>query len=287
MAGVADKHTIVFVTGPSGAGRTTALRVLEDLGLEVIDNLPLDMVSHLLNGPSVNRSLALGIDVRNRDFSVQTVMNTLEEAGASDEFEPSLLFLDATTDVLLRRFSETRRSHPLGRKQGVDQSIIEEAQLLERLRERADVLIDTSDLSPHALKTEISKWYGPDGAGFLTVSLKSFSYKRGLPRGVDMVIDCRFLRNPHWDEGLRHKTGRDPAVAAYVSDDAKFKEFHSSLKDMVLFLLPAYLNEGKTNFGLAFGCTGGKHRSVFLTELMAQDLKSAGWLAKVSHRELQ
>ena len=287
MAIITEKHRIVFVTGPSGAGRTTALRSLEDLGFEVIDNLPLAMVPHLVNSPAINRSLALGVDVRNRDFSVSATLDAFDFVAASDEFAPSLLFLNANEDVLLRRFSETRRRHPLGSRQSVEESIIEEAALLERLRTRSDILIDTSDLTPHDLKTEISKWYGQDGAGFLTVSVSSFSYKRGLPKGVDMVMDCRFLRNPHWDEGLRPFTGKEPRVGAYIEKDPKFSAFSKHLEGLMEFLLPAYLDEGKANFGIAFGCTGGRHRSVYLAETLSKHLKLAGWLVKTNHREIE
>lgn len=286
MAFVADKHTIVFVTGPSGAGRTTALRALEDLGWDVIDNLPLALLGHLLSGPQINNSLALGVDVRNRDFSVQAVLDAVDDVKSSDHFTPSLLFLDAKTEVLIKRFSETRRRHPLGRDRAVLPSIVEEDHILTRLRERADILIDTTELSPHDLKSEISKWYGMNGTGFLTVSLQSFSYKRGIPRGVDMVMDCRFLRNPHWEEKLRHLTGVEEKVQAYIEEDPKFDPFYEKVKSLMLFLLPAYLDEGKSNFGLAFGCTGGKHRSVFLTEKLAKDLKPKGWIVKIIHREL-
>ncbi|MEO0343783.1 MAG: RNase adapter RapZ [Pseudomonadota bacterium] len=279
-------HRIVFVTGPSGAGRSTALRALEDLGFEVIDNMPLAFVPRLLAGPSLNRSLALGVDVRNRDFSVGAVFDAIETVRASEEFEPQLVFLTANPEVLSRRYSETRRRHPMSPESTADEGILAEGKLLDLLRARADILIDTSDMTPHDLAADVGKWFGPEGARILSVTLMSFSYKRGIPRGVDMVLDCRFLRNPHWDERLREKTGRDAAVGTYVKNDTRFEPFLINVNDLLTLLLPAYLDEGKAHFTLAFGCTGGKHRSVFLTETVAKHLQQAGWLVKVRHREI-
>ncbi|MEM9715519.1 MAG: RNase adapter RapZ [Pseudomonadota bacterium] len=281
-----SRHQIVFVTGPSGSGRSTALRALEDLGFETIDNMPLAFVPRLLAGPSLNRSLALGVDVRNRDFSVGAVLDAIEIVRASEEFEPVLVFLNANADVLSRRYSETRRRHPLSPEAAADDGIVAEGQLLNRLRERADILIDTSELTPHDLGREIGNWFGAEGARFMAVTMMSFSYKRGIPRGVDMVLDCRFLRNPHWDEALRPLTGQSDAVGDYVRQDLRFDAFRKHVNDLLILLLPAYLEEGKAHFTLALGCTGGKHRSVFLAETLSKDLQDGGWLVKTRHREL-
>ena len=286
MSVVADKHRIVLVTGPSGAGRGTALRALEDLGLEVIDNMPLALVPRLLIGPSINRSLALGVDVRNRDFSVGAVLDTIEKIRASDEFEPVLVFLDARSEVLSRRYSETRRRHPLSPESGADEGIETEARLLDKLKDRAEVLIDTSDMTPHQLASEMADLFAADASRFLAITVMSFSYKRGIPRGADMVLDCRFLRNPHWDEALRSGTGMDRAVGDYVAADARFPKFRNHVSELLKFLLPAYVDEGKAHFTLALGCTGGRHRSVFLTESLSKDLQNDGWIVKIRHREL-
>lgn len=281
-----EKHRLVLVTGPSGAGRTTALRTLEDLGFEVIDNLPLALVPRLLDGPSLNRALALGVDVRNRDFSVGAVLDTFEAVKASEEFEPMMVFLDASREVLSRRYSETRRRHPLSPESAADEGIAAETQLLDRLRDRADILIDTSELTPHNLSAEIANWFSEARGRFLALTVMSFSYKRGIPRGADMVLDCRFLRNPHWEESLRPLTGQSEAVGSYIEKDAKYKPFLNHVSGLLTFLLPAYVDEGKAHFTLALGCTGGKHRSVFLTETLSKDLQSDGWTVKVRHREL-
>lgn len=281
-----EKHRIVMVTGPSGAGRTTALRALEDIGFEVIDNMPLALVSGLLSAPQINRSLALGVDVRNRDFSVGAVFDTIEQIAASEEFEPVLVFLDARGDVLSRRYSETRRRHPLSPESAADVGIETEAKLLDRLKSRAEFLIDTSEMTPHQLTAEIAELFSPQSGRMLAITVESFSYKRGIPRGADMVLDCRFLRNPHWDEALRPLTGKDPEVGRYVTEDPRFEEYRDRVSNLLKFLLPAYVDEGKAHFTLALGCTGGRHRSVFLTETLSKDLQTDGWIVKLRHREL-
>jgi UPF0042 nucleotide-binding protein len=198
-----------------------------------------------------------------------------------------VLYLDARVEVLLRRFSETRRRHPLAPDESPEIGIAREADMLGPLRARADHVVDTSELSPHDLREELLRWYGQEGSAGLTVSIQSFSYKRGLPMGVDMVIDVRFLRNPHWDPVLRPRDGRDPAVAAHVAEDPRSAPFFEKLLDLVQFLLPAYEAEGKSHFALAFGCTGGKHRSVALAESLAETLAERGWQVSIRHRELE
>jgi len=158
---------------------------------------------------------------------------------------------------------------------------------LRSIRNRADVLIDTSDLTPHDLKAEIARWYGQDADRQLAISIHSFSFKRGLPRGVDMVFDVRFLNNPHWDPNLRELDGRDSRVVGYIEDDARFDDFFQRVKDLVLSLLPAYRLEGKSHFAIAFGCTGGQHRSVALAEMLSKALAEAGWAVSIRHRELE
>ena len=281
------KSGIVFVTGPSGAGRRTVINAFEDLGFETIENLPLDMLPRLLSGPMFDRPLALGIDVRTRDFTVRGVIDALEQVAEHDGYEATLLFVDCDVESLLRRYSETRRRHPLAPDGSPREGIEMELRLLDSLRNRADVLIDTSELSPHELRGEIeSQFGGAKGAG-LAVNLQSFSYKRGVPRGIDMVMDCRFLRNPYWEESLRAKTGLDSAVSAYVQADPRYRQFFDQLKDMVAFLLPAYRDEGKSHFSIGLGCTGGFHRSVSVTEDLAKALAPHGWQVSIRHRELE
>ncbi len=284
--GIAAPGRVILVSGPSGAGRSTALAVLEDMGCETIDNMPLSLVPRLMDGPALARTLALGLDVRNRDFSVAALLDLLDWLTTSGRI-PELVYLDAQPEVLLRRYSETRRRHPLAPAESPQQGIERELDLLVPVRLRADLLIDTSTLTPHDLKAELSRWFDPAGAQRMAVMIHSFSYKRGLPRGIDMVFDCRFLSNPYWDATLRGRDGRDPEVAAFIARDGRYAPFFEKVNDLVAFLLPAYSDEGKSYLSVAFGCTGGQHRSVATAVALAERLGSAGWTVSLRHHELE
>lgn len=279
---------VIVVTGPSGAGRSTAVRALEDMGAETIDNLPLSLVPRLLDGPPLSRPLVLGIDARNRDFTPAALLETLDRLVGAPQHEIDLLYLDARIDVLLRRYSETRRRHPMAPAEPPLQGIEREMELLGPIRARADFLIDTSELTPHDLKADLMRWFGRQGGGAagLAVSVHSFSYKRGVPRGIDTVFDCRFLANPYWVADLRHLDGRDASVVGHITGDPNFAPFFERVEDLIEFLLPAQVDEGKAHFAIGFGCTGGQHRSVMLAESLAAALRAKGWTVSVRHREL-
>lgn len=280
-------HRLVLVTGPSGAGRSTAVKALEDIGYEAIDNLPLTLLPKLLDGTPLKRPMALGIDVRNRDFSVDALIDVLGVLSAQEDLETELLYLDCSTDVLLRRFSETRRRHPMAPAESPLEGITRELDLLGPIRARASILIDTSDLSPHDLRAELEGLFDANSEKHLAVSVQSFSYKRGMPRGVDMVFDCRFLRNPYWQKELRKLDGRSERVSGYVAEDARFSEFFDRVGGLVNMLLPAFTEEGKSHIAIAFGCTGGQHRSVALAEKLANELAASDWRVSIRHRELE
>lgn len=278
---------VVLVTGPSGAGRSTAINALEDMGFEAIDNLPLSMLPRLLDGPPLGRPLALGLDVRNRDFSTNALIETIDRLGITPGCVPELLYLDSRAEVLERRYSETRRRHPMAPAESPEIGIARELDLLVPIRARADILIDTSDLTPHELRAEVERWFAPEAGRGLAVSVNSFSYKRGLPRGIDMVFDCRFLRNPYWEPTLRGLDGTDAAVQAHVGGDPRFAAFFGQVLALAELLLPAYSEEGKAHLSIGFGCTGGQHRSVTVAEMLARALAEAGWQVSIRHRELE
>lgn len=277
---------LVLVTGPSGAGRSTAINVLEDIGFEAIDNLPLRLLPRLLEGPN-DMSMALGIDARNRDFSTAGFLDAIEQLSSRDDVDLTILYLDCRSDVLLHRYSETRRRHPLAPAESPETGVARELDLLQPIRDRADNLIDTSDLSVHQLRAEIEEWFAPGGKKNLALTVQSFSYRRGLPRGIDMVFDCRFLSNPYWVPDLRSLNGLDPKVAAHVASDPRFDAFFSRILDLTRLLLPAFVEEGKSHLSIAFGCTGGQHRSVALTQALSAALAEDGWQVSIRHRELE
>ena len=274
---------ILLITGPAGAGRSTAIHILEDMGYEAIDNLPMHLLPRLLSGGPVERPLAIGIDTRTRGFDPTAILEILD---SETQTPPTLVFLDCNQETLLRRFTETRRRHPAAPDEAPIVGIRYEIDLLEGLRERADILIDTTDYSPHDLKAEMGRVFDYGQSHSLTISVQSFSYKRGTPRGVDMIIDCRFLQNPHWQDDLRALNGKDPSVAEFVKADPLYDAFFNQLYAMCDLLLPAYRKEGKAYFSIGLGCSGGKHRSVAVTESLAKLLAEDGWQVSIRHREL-
>ena len=277
---------VVLVTGPSGAGRTTAINALEDVGFEAIDNLPLTLAPRLLEGPALHRPLALGLDTRNRDFASNQMMETIETLAVNAAIRLEVLYLDCSVDVLIRRFSETRRRHHLSPDGAALFGIELDLGLMQSVRARADILIDTTTLSPHDLCAEITRYFVPDQQKAMAISLQSFSYKRGTPRGVDMMFDCRFLRNPYWDKDLRSKNGLNAAVQAYVGEDTNFTPFRKKILEFADFVIPAHIVEGRSHLTIGFGCTGGKHRSVSIVEVVRKDLQLRGWHVTIRHREL-
>lgn len=280
-------HRLVMVTGPSGAGRTTAIHAFEDMGYEVIDNLPLSLVPHLTSGPGLGRPVALGLDVRNRDFASKSLIGLIDNLTADPRVGLSVLYLDCTPSALIRRYSETRRRHPMAPDETPTQGIERERELLVPVKVRADHLIETTEMTPHDLKAEVARLFSRGRVDRLAVSVQSFSYKRGLPRGLDMVFDCRFLANPHWTPALRDLNGFAPEVTAHIQNDPRFEEFFHRLRGLILMLLPAYRDEGKAHLSIGFGCTGGQHRSVAVAELLGKVLAEAGWPVSKRHRELE
>ncbi|MBX3497952.1 MAG: RNase adapter RapZ [Alphaproteobacteria bacterium] len=278
-----------MVTGLSGAGRNTALNALEDHGYIAVDNLPLFLVDDLLRpGTGDAQPLVLGIDVRSRGFTTPAVVDHVRDLRARADLDVRLLYLDCDNDVLLRRFTETRRAHPLAQERPVLDGIVDERRLLRPLRDHADVTIDTSQLAPHELKALMLGHFAPRaGGGGLRIAVMSFSYRRGLPREADLVLDTRFLRNPHYVDGLRPLTGQDGGVARYVKADRDFKGFFRGITSLLEPLLPRFDSEGKSYLTVAVGCTGGRHRSVLVAEELAAWLRRRGRVVTLTHRDLE
>ncbi len=278
---------VVLVTGPSGAGRTTAINALEDFGFEAIDNMPLSLIPRLLDGPATDRPMALGLDVRNRDFSVERLIALKTRLEGEPDIALELLYLDCGLEVLVRRFSETRRRHPLTPDAAPAEGVERERALLEPVRAVSDTLVDTTELSPHDLRAALAGQFSLDRSRGLALTVSSFSYKRGVPQGADTIFDCRFLANPHWQPELRPLTGLDRAVSDHVAADGRYGDFEARVLDLLRFLLPAYRDEGKAHFSVGFGCTGGRHRSVTAAERVAAALAETGWRVSIRHRELE
>lgn len=288
---MSDPKRILLVTGMSGAGRTTALKTLEDLGWETADNLPLALVDRLLASPlpegasDEHRPFAVGIDSRTRGFDAAAILKRAQALRAQGR-PVEILFFDCSGAELVRRFSATRRRHPLALDLPAEDGIARERELLHPLREAADALIDTSDLTTNALQQEMRARFAEGAVEAPTLVVTSFGFSRGLPRNADLVFDLRFLRNPHWVPGLRAGTGLDPEVAAYVADDPAYPEALERIGGLLTLLLPRYASEGKSYVTIAFGCTGGRHRSVHVAEEIGGRLRDAGFSPTIVHRDL-
>ena len=277
---------VVLVTGLSGAGRSTAMKVLEDHGFEAIDNLPLDLLDIVIGDKSRRRPLAVGIDIRSRNFSAAPLLEHLALLQQRPELDVSLVFLDCSVDVLERRFKETRRRHPLSEDRPLKDGILAERRLVAPLQARADFAIDSSDTTSADFRQNLTCLLGLEESGLMTIQVMSFSYRFGVPREADLMFDVRFLRNPHYDPNLRKLSGRDNAVSDYVREDPDFSDFANNLQNLVLPLLPRYQQEGKNYLTIAIGCTGGRHRSVALTEWLGKSLEAVWPQIIIAHRDM-
>jgi len=279
---------LVVVTGLSGAGKQSILRILEDLGYETVDNPPLSLLEEMVARGAGN--IAVGIDARTRGFDDAAVLGALERLRANPSLRPELVYAWADQSALLRRYTESRRRHPLAPIGRVSEGIELEQRITANLRSGADLRIDTSALPLPALRRMIEQHFGGEagrsGQAALTVTVLSFAYPSGLPQEADLVLDARFLRNPHYDPALRPMTGLDEPVGAYIAEDPDFTRFRDLIFDLADLLLPRFVTEGKKYATIAIGCTGGRHRSVYTAETLGAHLRDKGWRTAVAHTEL-
>lgn len=282
-----SKRRVVLLSGMSGAGLSTTLKVFEDIGYEAVDNLRLGLIPALIHdNHEASAALAVAVDTRNANFTVEDLLRITREVAENPDLEVKLVFLECSDEALQRRFTETRRRHPLAVDRPVTDGIRREREMLWPLRNEADHVIDTSLLSIHDLRRLIIGHYRIDNAVGLTLFITSFSYRHGVPREADLVFDARFLTNPHWDTQLRPLTGKDEAVANYIKRDADYYEFMQHMAQLLIPLLPRYQQEGKSYLTIGIGCTGGRHRSVLVTEELATILAVHGYIVGIGHRDL-
>lgn len=284
------RQRVLLVTGLLGAGKTTALRVLEDLGWETIDNFPVHLLGRLIGSSDTASEgrvpLAIGFDSRTRGFDAGQLIDRVKRLAQRSDIELTTLFLDCSGQELERRYNETRRRHPLAQDVPVTSGIAAERELMEPLRRWADIVISTTQFTVNDLQQAMRERFSADAPQSTVVSITSFGFSRGMPPIADLVFDMRFLDNPHWDPALRPLTGQDDAVGVHIAADPAFAEAFARIRDLLVQLLPRYAAQGKAYVNIAFGCTGGRHRSVYTAELMAAALREAGYSPSVLHRNL-
>ena len=289
----ASSARLVLVTGMSGAGKTSVLKAFEDLAYEAVDNVPLPLLGSLvlsaqpgLTGSGFDRPIAVGVDIRTRGFGVDAFLTQFDELAGTGTVEVEILFVDCDDEELRRRYEVTRHRHPLAMDRPIADGIAHERRVVSRLRDRAHHVIDTTGMAPGELKQLLEAHFSPGGDSGLNIFVRSFSYRRGLPRDADLVFDVRFLVNPHYVPELRPQSGRDEAVGAYIAEDPAFGSFWDGLTKLLQPLLPSYKAEGKSYLTIAIGCTGGRHRSVYVAERLGGWFDSLGEKVQVRHRDL-
>ena len=276
-------NQLIIITGASGAGRTTAINVFEDVGFESVDNIPISMIDSLVLSKTRNKNLALGVDIRTREFSPENLRKLLSKY---KKMVVKIIFLDCDSNKLLKRFNETRRSHPLSGVKSLSEALAEEMEYLKPIKDFANIIIDTTDYSPADLREKLLNNLSIAKIKKFSILIQSFSYKNGLPRNLDMIFDCRFLKNPYWISHLKKLDGRDKKVQDFLSSSREFKIFFSKVLSLINFLIPQVQKEGKSQFSIGFGCTGGQHRSVVFVNMLRNKLNSDGHNVLSNHRDL-
>jgi len=277
---------LLLVSGVSGAGKSSALKALEDLGYEAVDNLPVSLIRRMISPEDFPHPIAIGVDIRTRDFDAVAFLEAMNVLIKRPDTDVRLLFVDCDDDVLIRRFEETRRRHPLSDDRPVSDGLRRERRMMAALLEKATVIIDTSEMALKDLKRTIEGHFALEDSAGLVVFVTSFSFRRGLPRDADLVFDVRFLNNPHYDPDLQPLSGLDQAVSAFIAADEGFDTFFDHLTRLLEPLLARYRQEGKSYLTIAIGCTGGRHRSVFVADELTRWLDGKARHLQLRHRDL-
>ena len=282
-----DNNELILVIGQSGAGRTTVIHILDDQGFDTLDNVPVHLIPRVVPRELVDKPLALGLDIRSKSFSLQNLMKEIINWKGLSKSSVVILFLECSLDVLIKRFSLTRRPHPVPGENNLELSIKRELKLIAPLREKADFVLDTSNTSPNELRLKLGSIFPLAKNRSINLLLQSFSFRNGSPSGVDMIFDCRFLKNPNWEDGLKNLNGTDVEVKDYLGKDESWASFSKCLMQMLLTIIPAFEKEGKSYLSIGFGCTGGQHRSVFVAEQLYKHLLDKSYDVKIIHTILQ
>ena len=282
-----DKNELILVIGQSGAGRTTVIHILDDQGFDTLDNVPVHLIPRVASRELVDKPLALGLDIRSKSFSVQNLMKEISNWEALSRSRVVILFLQCSLDILIKRFSLTRRPHPVPGEDSLELSIKRELNLIAPLRDKADLVLDTSNTSPNELRLKLGSIFPLANNRNIQIILQSFSFRKGSPSGLDMIFDCRFLKNPNWEDDLKNLNGTDIEVKNYLYKDKSWVSFNNSLIKMMSTIIPSFEREGKSYLSIGLGCTGGQHRSVFVAEQLFEHLLDKDYDVKILHTTLQ
>ncbi len=279
-------HDLFLVIGQSGAGRTTVIHVLDDQGFDTLDNVPIHLISRIVSDQLFDKPLALGVDISSKSFSSENLLKELNNWRVKSNSNVIIIFLTCKTETLLNRFSVTRRPHPITGEKSLKNSIKKELEIVGSLRDHADFIIDTSSTSPNDLRLQLSAMFSIKRNQNIQILIQSFSFRKRIPHGLDMVFDCRFLKNPNWVESLKDSDGTKKDVSGYIRRDKSWTNFRDYLKGMVLHIIPAFEKEGKYYLSIGFGCTGGRHRSVFVSQFLYDELKKREFSVELMHSNL-
>ena len=282
-----NNHELILVIGQSGAGRTTVIHILDDQGFDTLDNVPVHLIPQVASTNLEDKPLAIGLDLRSKSFSPQKLMREINNWKTLSKSRVVILFLECSLEILIKRFSLSRRPHPVAGENNLELSIKKELKLIAPLREKADFVLDTSNTSPNELRLKLGSIFSVANNRNIQIMVQSFSFSIGYPTGIDMVFDCRFLKNPNWVEDLKNQNGTDEAVKKYLNKDKSWAAFKKNLFQMISIVIPAFEREGKSYLSIGLGCTGGQHRSVFVAEQLYNYLSDKNCDVKILHTILQ